>query len=82
MDAAEYDLPQDPLVLYFYNPFLEPLMQDVIDRVHTSIAIRVRPVYAVLAGDRPLAPILLNAGFVGLKRPDESLTQGIFVAGV
>ena len=34
MDAAEYDLPQDPLVLYFYNPFLEPLMQDVVDRVH------------------------------------------------
>ena len=82
MDAAEYDLPDDPLVLYFYNPFLEPLMQDVVDRVQASIASRPRPVYAVLAGDRPLAPIFSNAGFVRLGRPDDSPTQGIFVAGV
>jgi hypothetical protein len=36
MDAVEYDLPDEQLVLYFNNPFRGPVMQQVIDNVRTS----------------------------------------------
>ncbi len=43
MDAARYDFPEDsPLVLYLYNPFERPVMQQVADRLAASHARRPR----------------------------------------
>lgn len=50
-DAAAYELPEDPLVLYFYNPFLPALMRQVMERVDRSLVAHPRPAYAVLFGD-------------------------------
>ncbi len=36
MDAVEYYLPEEPLVLYFFNPFRRPVMSQVIDNVAAS----------------------------------------------
>lgn len=37
-DASEFDIPaNDPLVLYFYNPFERPVMQKVVSRVAESL---------------------------------------------
>jgi hypothetical protein len=36
MDASEYALPNEPLVLYFYNPFGRPVMEKVIQNLHNS----------------------------------------------
>ncbi len=36
MDAVEYNLPEEPLVLYFYNPFDSHVMERVIDNLTTS----------------------------------------------
>lgn len=33
VDAAEYDLPYEPLVLYFFNPFKRPVMKQVVNNV-------------------------------------------------
>ena len=43
MDAARYDFPEDsPLVLYLYNPFERPVMQQVADNLAASFSRRPR----------------------------------------
>jgi len=36
VDATEFDPPEDPLVCYFYDPFSEPVMAGVADRLRAS----------------------------------------------
>lgn len=36
IDAAEYEWPEEPLVLYFYNPFLLPVMRKILGDVLAS----------------------------------------------
>lgn len=64
MDATEYELPAEPLVLYFYNPFLAPIMRSVMARAGVSLRDHPRPAYVVLAGDDGLATEIEIAGFV------------------
>jgi len=63
-DATEYELPNLPLVVYFYNPFLEPVMQRVMANVVASVAARPRPAFVVLSKDTPLGATVEDAGFV------------------
>lgn len=49
MDAAEFDLPNSPCVLYFYNPFDEFLMQKIINKVHEHHQRTSSPVYFLYA---------------------------------
>ena len=56
MDAAEYCLPEEPLVLYFFNPFRGPVLSQVMDNIAASfkkkprriVIIYFHPVYAHL----------------------------------
>ncbi len=53
-DAAEFDLPPDPLVLFLYQPFELPVMRRIMARLATSLAETPRPaaiiyVYPALA---------------------------------
>jgi SAM-dependent methyltransferase len=43
-DAASYQLPEDPLVLYFYNPFNALVMQSVMSNLRDSLQRLPRPV--------------------------------------
>jgi SAM-dependent methyltransferase len=36
-DAADFDPPDDPLVCYFYNPFGEALMREVVGNIERSL---------------------------------------------
>jgi SAM-dependent methyltransferase len=72
MDAAEFEFPADPLVLYFYNPFLEPTMRKVLDNLGASLAPSPRPVFVVMTGDLALAPLVVGAGF-------KTVADGVFV---
>ncbi len=36
-DAANFSLPQRPAVIYFYDPFGEPVMRQVVDQIHESL---------------------------------------------
>ena len=44
-DAAAFTFPDDPLVVYFYNPFSREVMQQVIANLARSRAPRVYVVY-------------------------------------
>jgi hypothetical protein len=68
MDVVEYPIPAGPLVLYFFNPFGEFVMQQVVDHVAESlrqhprrvIVIYVTPLHAKLWGDSNLFDALTS----------------------
>jgi SAM-dependent methyltransferase len=47
MDVADYCLPTDPCVLFFFNPFDESVFQRVLDNVETSLKEHPRPAILV-----------------------------------
>ncbi|HEY3975053.1 MAG TPA: class I SAM-dependent methyltransferase [Candidatus Sulfotelmatobacter sp.] len=46
-DAAAYSFPEDPLVLYLFNPLPESGMRRVVRNLESSLAARPRPVYVL-----------------------------------
>lgn len=49
-DATAYELPAIPLVLYFFNPFVEPVMSSVIENIRRSIRAHPRDIIVICAG--------------------------------
>ena len=78
MDATEYELPGSPLVLYFYNPFLEPVMQRVLANIAASLEAEPRPAYVVLSKDTPLGETVVESGFVRLSDLEPATDDQIF----
>jgi hypothetical protein len=62
-DVTDFDLPREPLVLYFYNPFGIEVMSKVLDRVHQSLQETPRPLVIALHGDEPLVAEVLARDF-------------------
>jgi SAM-dependent methyltransferase len=48
-DAAEFELPMEPLVIYLYNPFNAYVMKRVVKRVLDSHTAHPRPIYVIYA---------------------------------
>jgi SAM-dependent methyltransferase len=46
-DAAEYRLPEEPLVLFLYHPFAEPVMRRVVGNVADSLRARPRRIIVI-----------------------------------
>jgi SAM-dependent methyltransferase len=79
MDAAEYEPPLEPLVLYFFNPFDAPVMRRVLARVRASLERRPRPVYIVVSGQSELAEAIEFFGFTPVDVEDLGwATRGVF----
>jgi hypothetical protein len=62
-DAAELEPPEGPLVLFFFNPFAEPVLRVVLDRVVRSLAADPRPAFALVTGAVSSASLFAAAGF-------------------
>jgi hypothetical protein len=56
-DASDFEPPAEPAVLYFYNPFAEPVLARVLDRVRASVDAQPREVFLVFVGTVPLDPV-------------------------
>jgi SAM-dependent methyltransferase len=76
LDAVDLEIPHEPVVLFFYNPFGEPVMRRVMARVRDSLDDHPRQAFVVLIGSAPLAGIVEAAGFVHFA--GESPTTGVF----
>lgn len=50
IDAAEFDLPPGPLVLFFYNPFGAIVMTKVVENIRKSLASNARDIWILCAG--------------------------------
>ena len=48
MDAMSYEFPDENMVLYFFNPFSEEIMQKILDRLDLSLAKSPRDVILVM----------------------------------
>jgi hypothetical protein len=46
-DAATYQIPEEPLVLYFYNPFGIEVKRQVVDNVRRSLEQNQRPITVI-----------------------------------
>lgn len=46
-DAAELRFPDDPLVLFMFNPFRPPVLGRVVENLERSLAGQLRPVYVL-----------------------------------
>jgi methyltransferase family protein len=42
MDATEFPFPEEPTVLYIYNPFAGPVMRKLVNRVESSLNVHPR----------------------------------------
>jgi predicted RNA methylase len=45
MDARDFDFPAEPLVVYLFNPFWEPVFATVLERLRQSVLKKPRPVF-------------------------------------
>jgi hypothetical protein len=80
MDAADFPLPEEPLVLYFFNPFPEEVLARVLSNLEESLAWAPRRVYVLFyAPVRRGAPwdrrrVFEAAGFLGVYRDEPRFT--------
>ena len=77
-DAVEYELPDEPAVLYFYNPFAEPVFLRVLQGIRRSFERAPRPLLVVVTGDAPLGA-LAAAGFAPLGPENLPGGQRVFL---
>jgi alkanesulfonate monooxygenase SsuD/methylene tetrahydromethanopterin reductase-like flavin-dependent oxidoreductase (luciferase family) len=76
-DVLDYTLPPEPSVFFMYNPFGEPVMSRLVERLRDSLARQPREVYVVYIYPR-LERMLVDSGCLRILRRVEGCT--IFVA--
>jgi len=80
MDAADFPLPEEPLVLYFFNPFPEQVLARVLANLKESLARAPRRVYVLFyAPVRRGAPwdrraVIETAGFLRVLHDEPRFT--------
>lgn len=66
-DVVDYELPLDPCVLYFYNPFGELVLRRVLDNVRASVERCLRPMFLVFVGAFPRQLVMEEATLVPVQ---------------
>ncbi len=69
-DALDYELPDEPAILYFYNPFTETVLRRVLERSAARSTTGRGRCSSVVTGDAPLHAIV-DEGFASLARAGE-----------
>ncbi len=70
MDAANYQFPDEPFVLYLFNPFQAEVLQKVVDNLRTH---PMRE-FCLIYNNPRHSPVLRDAGFLSLA----GATQGLY----
>jgi SAM-dependent methyltransferase len=66
-DVTSFDFPEEPSVIYLYNPFDGDVMRKMVQRVVRTVAASPRPFF-ILYANPFLENYWLEAGFVAIKR--------------
>jgi hypothetical protein len=53
MNALEFTLPEEPLVLFFFTPFLGPVFAEVVNKIQVNLKSNKHPVHIVYYGRNP-----------------------------
>jgi SAM-dependent methyltransferase len=79
MDAVDFEMPPEPLVVYFFNPFSAQVLSQVLAHLRSSLDSRPRPAYILLVGPPPLVREVEDAGFAVVRSEGESWeTRAVF----
>jgi len=64
LDAADYPIPHEPAIYYFYNPFEAEVMHKMLENIRASLAEAPREAYVIYLGPQPEHQRLLDeSGF-------------------
>lgn len=74
-DATEYEIPDEPLVIYLFNPFPEAGLQRVVAKLEESVQVRPRDMY-VLYHNPLLELVLMNCN--ALRKVDGTHQYSLF----
>ena len=78
-DATEYVFPDEPLVVYLFNPFTADVLREVVNRLTASLERAPREAYVVLVCPHRLAAVVTEAGFETIRAErHEAMTHGIY----
>ena len=81
MDATEYRLPNEPLVLFFNNPFGRPVMEKIVKNAVDSFEVNPRRMIIVYLGPE-YEDLWDKVWFLKRSRPDHSIWDiGIWDTG-
>jgi SAM-dependent methyltransferase len=69
-DATTYDFPDEPLLVYMYNPFEEPVLLQVLGNLRTSVQRSPRRVLVVLLTREASLKTLAASGFAPSTPPE------------
>jgi hypothetical protein len=73
-DVAQWPVPSEPLICYFYEPFEAPVLCKVIDRLEASYLVATRPIL-VLYHQPPCTSVLYGEAMV---KEEAFLRSGVF----
>jgi SAM-dependent methyltransferase len=62
-DAANFDLPESPCLIYLYNPFTAVILERLLDRIEASLAHRPRPLDILYCNSLHAGVIAARPGF-------------------
>ena len=65
-DAANFDLPESPCLIYLYNPFTGVILAKLLDHLEASLNKNPRPLDIVYCNSLQAAPIASRSGFHSL----------------
>lgn len=68
MDAAEFEVPLDANVIYFYNPFAGRLLEQVVENIHASFTKRPRRLHIVYINDDHFELIVRGQSWLACTR--------------
>lgn len=68
MDAAQFEVPFDANVIYFYNPFAGKLLERVVSNIHVSFTKRPRRLHIVYINDDHFEAIVRGQSWLQCTR--------------
>ena len=74
MDAADYELPLEPVVLFFFSPFAGPLMERVIENIENSWRQAPRDLFVLFTG----LPIMRDRAFASRPQYEQLRRERYF----
>ena len=76
-DATRYQIPNDAQVFYFFNPFGEEIMQQVIHHIKESVKINPRKIYCIYLNPKYKATFEKNGFEVFYIKKNKKYLEGI-----
>lgn len=76
-DATKYQIPKNAQVFYFFNPFGEEIMQQVIDHIKESVKLNPRKIYCIYLNPKYKAVFEKNGFEVFYIEKNKRYLEGI-----